>query len=86
MMEVLYLTFVGHIKVNTTTTTTDTEPVIERHKKRYVLLISNSLDNATRLLMPYRANLEQNKRLIQDERVENVMLTVRDGMQLVRKK
>ncbi len=35
-------------------------------KKRCVLLISNSLDNACRLLMPYKANLEYNKRLIQD--------------------
>jgi len=35
-------------------------------KKRCVLLISNSLDNATRLLMPYKANLEYNQRIIQD--------------------
>jgi hypothetical protein len=35
-------------------------------KKKYVLLISNSLDNATRLFMPYRANLEYNQRIIQD--------------------
>lgn len=35
-------------------------------KKKYVLLISNSLDNAERLLMPYRANLEYNQRLIRD--------------------
>ena len=35
-------------------------------KKRYVLLISNSLDNAERLLAPYRANLEYNRRLIND--------------------
>ena len=35
-------------------------------KKKYVLLISNSLDNAVRLLMPYKANLECNKRIIQD--------------------
>jgi hypothetical protein len=35
-------------------------------KKKYVLLISNSLDNAERLLMPYRANLELNKRIIRD--------------------
>jgi len=35
-------------------------------KKRYVLLISNSLDNAVRLFMPYRANLEYNQRIIHD--------------------
>ena len=35
-------------------------------RKKYVLLISNSLDNATRLLMPYKANLEHNSRIIQD--------------------
>lgn len=52
MMEVLYLTLVGHPKQQT--------------QKKYVLLISNSLDNAERLLMPYRANLEYNKRLVQD--------------------
>ena len=37
-----------------------------RLRKRFVLLISNSLENAERLLMPYRANLEYNKRIIQD--------------------
>lgn len=35
-------------------------------QKKYVLLISNSLDNAARLLMPYRANLEANRRMIHD--------------------
>lgn len=35
-------------------------------KKKYVLLISNSSDNAERLLMPYKANLEFNQRLIND--------------------
>lgn len=33
-------------------------------KKKNILLISNSLDNAIRLLAPYRANLEANSRLI----------------------
>lgn len=55
MMEVFYLSIVGH-----------TSAVESRLRKRYVLLISNSLDNATRLLMPYRANLEYNQRIIQD--------------------
>jgi predicted phage terminase large subunit-like protein len=35
-------------------------------KKKYVLLISNSSDNAERLLMPYKANLEFNQRIIND--------------------
>jgi hypothetical protein len=35
-------------------------------KKRFVLLVSNSMDNAERLLMPYRANLEFNQRIIAD--------------------
>ncbi len=55
MMEVFYLTLVGHKTIDG-----------ERAPKRYVLLISNSLDNACRLLMPYKANLEYNKRIIQD--------------------
>ncbi|MDR0505459.1 MAG: hypothetical protein LBH32_01390 [Dysgonamonadaceae bacterium] len=33
---------------------------------RNVLLISNSWDNAVRLLMPFMANLEENRRIIQD--------------------
>ena len=59
MMEVFYLTLVGH-KVASAMTEQ------ERLKKRYVLLISNSLDNATRLLTPYKVNLQFNKRIIQD--------------------
>ena len=35
-------------------------------RKKYVLLISNSLDNAVRLLEPYKLNLESNRRLISD--------------------
>lgn len=35
-------------------------------KKHNLLLISNSLDNATRLLMPYRAHLQANERIIHD--------------------
>lgn len=35
-------------------------------KKKYVLLISNSFDNAERLLMPYKGNLEANQRIIHD--------------------
>ncbi|MBA3830151.1 MAG: hypothetical protein H0X33_14525 [Taibaiella sp.] len=35
-------------------------------KKKFVLLVSNSLGNAVRLLMPYRANLQGNQRIIND--------------------
>ena len=35
-------------------------------KIRNVLLISNSADNAERLLLPFMANLEANQRIIQD--------------------
>lgn len=35
-------------------------------KKKYVLMVSNSLDNAARLLQPYRANLQANRRISKD--------------------
>lgn len=35
-------------------------------KKKYLLMISNSYDNAERLLMPYKGNLEANQRIIHD--------------------
>jgi predicted phage terminase large subunit-like protein len=35
-------------------------------KKRYKLLVSNSYDNACRLLMPYLLNLESNNRIVND--------------------
>jgi predicted phage terminase large subunit-like protein len=35
-------------------------------RKRYLLLISNSLDNATRLLAPFKIMLEHNQRIIND--------------------
>jgi predicted phage terminase large subunit-like protein len=35
-------------------------------RKKYVMLISSSLDNAARLLMPYKAELELNPRIIND--------------------
>jgi hypothetical protein len=54
MMEVLYLMLVGHPTSQ------------QRLRKRYTLMISNSYENAVRLLMPYKANLEGNQRLIQD--------------------
>jgi predicted phage terminase large subunit-like protein len=62
MMEVFYLVFAGHVQYKTV----KKNKKAPRQKKRCVLLISNSLDNATRALMPYRANLEYNKRLLQD--------------------
>lgn len=39
-------------------------------KVRNVLLISNSLDNAQRLLLPFMANFEENQRIIQDYGVQ----------------
>jgi predicted phage terminase large subunit-like protein len=63
MMEVLYLTLAGTAPNSIFDAG---ESPAARYKKRYVLLIGNSLDNATRLLMPYRANLQSNRRLIQD--------------------
>jgi predicted phage terminase large subunit-like protein len=61
MMEVFYLALVGH-----NATIPSAEGETEKDIKRCVLLVSNSLDNAERLLMPYKANLEYNKRIIQD--------------------
>jgi predicted phage terminase large subunit-like protein len=76
MMEVFYITLVGHqlhsnVNENGRLWLDETGGYGKmdkgkRIKKRYVLLISNSLDNAIRLLMPYKANLEFNKRIIQD--------------------
>ena len=68
MMEVLYLTLVGHPAENMYVTEDGTIENSEaiRLKKKYVLLISNSLDNATRLLTPYKLNLQYNERIIQD--------------------
>lgn len=41
-------------------------------KKKYVLMISNSFDNAERLLMPFKANLEANQRIIHDYGVQEM--------------
>ena len=77
MMEVLYLTLVGYPHATPpsplervgershATSPSSSERAGER-SKRYVLLISNSFANATRLLIPYKANLEKNRRLIHD--------------------
>jgi len=48
-------------------------------KKKYVLLISNSYDNAERLLMPYRGNLEANQRIINDYGVQEMPGTWESG-------
>ncbi len=45
-------------------------PLPERIKKRNVLLISNSFENAERLLMPYMVNLTKNNRIIHDYGVQ----------------
>jgi hypothetical protein len=54
MMEVFYLTLVGNLANG------------KKVRKRNVLLISNSYDNAERLLLPYMVNLESNNRIIND--------------------
>ena len=41
-------------------------------KKKYLLLISNSFDNAERLLMPFKGNLEANQRIIHDYGVQEM--------------
>lgn len=41
-------------------------------RKKYVLMISNSYDNAERLLMPYKGNLEANQRIINDYGVQEM--------------
>lgn len=51
MMEVLYLTLVGHPPET---------PGQERLKKKYVLMLSAALKSAEKLLLPYKANLELN--------------------------
>lgn len=83
MMEVFFLTFVGHAtsknvgvrKRMSSAQSTSPSPCLgvprrtrsgERLRKRCVLLISNSLDNAARLLAPYRSTLERNERLRAD--------------------
>jgi predicted phage terminase large subunit-like protein len=69
MMEVFYLVLVGHLPGRAQEKDggkNDEGEKAVRKTKRCVLLISNSLDNATRLLMPYKSNLEYNQRILQD--------------------
>lgn len=60
MMEIFYLMFVGHPLYD------ENGKLIGRLKKKYLLFVSNSEDNAIRLLKPFRGNLEGNDRLIND--------------------
>jgi hypothetical protein len=41
-------------------------------KKRYMLMISNSYDNAERFLQPYKGNLEANQRIIHDYGIQEL--------------
>ncbi|MEM9338728.1 MAG: hypothetical protein AAGA66_08380 [Bacteroidota bacterium] len=72
MMEVLYLTLVGHEEPQRVKSKRGRKTVIEesgrkgRTKKKNVMLASSSKDDATRLLLPYKAQLEKNERLIHD--------------------
>ncbi len=82
MMEVLYLTLVGYKSNASPPHTTlplsmygpgvrstppsPSERAGESSLKRYVLMISNSFDNACRLLLPYKFSLEKNQYLIRD--------------------
>lgn len=48
-------------------------------KKKNILLISNSYDNANRLLMPYKAILERNNRIINDYGTQRRVGSWEDG-------
>lgn len=54
-------------------------------KKKNKLLISNSYDNACRLLMPYKINLEVNNRIINDYGVQEKSGSWQDGELTTRK-
>ena len=70
MMEVLYLILVGYppalIKNPRKNKARRPGKIVRKKRKRNVLLISNSLENATRLLAPYKTNLEHNERIKND--------------------
>jgi predicted phage terminase large subunit-like protein len=82
MMEVFYLTMAGHrvpaaypsisndLQVTAENNLSDLPALPEKQSKRTrkknILLISNSADNAERMLLPYKANLEANNRMIND--------------------
>lgn len=54
-------------------------------KKKNVLLVSNSYDNASRLLMPYKVILERNNRIINDYGSQKKIGTWEDGEFTTRK-
>jgi hypothetical protein len=64
MMVLMYLVMVGNTMPDNGDVTLSLSK--GRRKKRNVLIISNSYDNAERLLLPYMANFESNNRLIKD--------------------
>ena len=68
MMTTFYLTLVGHLVKNEAVPEKGKAkpPEFIRQRKRNVLLVSSSFDNAKRLILPYRANLESNQRIIND--------------------
>ena len=82
MMEVMYLSLVGNPvnvgaglapaqlakgKTRAKLPTANRQlPTIKYRRKQNILLISNSEDNATRLLAPYKVNFEANNRIIND--------------------
>lgn len=53
--------------------------VLVRKELRNILLVSNSLDNAVRLLMPYKLSLECNQRIISDYGVQEKLGSWTDG-------
>lgn len=61
MMEILYLSLVGHLVDG------------KRYRKQNILIISNSYDNAERLLLPFMVNLEKNPRLIHDYGIQQAL-------------
>lgn len=54
-------------------------------KKKNILLVSNSFDNANRLLMPYKAILERNNRIINDYGTQKKIGSWEDGEFTTRK-
>lgn len=54
-------------------------------KKKNVLLVSNSYDNANRLLMPYKVILERNNRIINDYGTQEKIGSWKDGEFTTRK-
>lgn len=60
--ETMYMVFVGHLL-----------PDGSRRRKKAILLVSNSSENATRLLEPYKLALESNELLIHDYGKQQVL-------------